>query len=230
MHPLCEIAVPLCDIRKRVRQHGERAQNLCENDEECAAHDDEGKQDDDRLYGLGGGDLFRTCGVVRPDELIDLGNVVRDGGGDFGIRRCARLEAVRVHHGGDLRAIGFPARFYRVELRACGGVVRFREVQRRITRIEPLEDLVVLGDKFLNIFSDRIGVRAVRRDKTRGEPRELIRLHAQRAGGVHHRRVALELVERVEVESNERNDEDKERDENGEEFDANGHCFQNLSA
>ena len=230
VHPLREIAVPLCNVCKRVCQHSERAQNLREYDEECAAHDDEGEQDDDLLYGLGGSDLFLTCGVVCADELIDLGNVVRDGSRDLGVRCGARLRAVRVHHGGNLRAVGFPARLYRVELRACGRIVRFREVQRGIACIEPFENLVVLGDKFFDVLPDRAGFRVVRRDETRGEPRELVRLHAQRPGGVHHRRVAFELVERVEVESNERNDEDKKRDENGEEFDANGHCFHNLSA
>ena len=86
VHPLREIAVALCDICKRVCQHGERAENLREYDEKCTAYDDEGEQDDDLLYGLGGGDLFLACGIVRADELIDLGNVVCNRGGDLGVR------------------------------------------------------------------------------------------------------------------------------------------------
>ena len=215
---LREIARTLGDAREGAGQRCQRAQNLREDEEEGAAHDEKGKDDHALLHTLRALDLRLTRGVVGAHELVDLCDIVRDGCGDRRVGRAARLRGVGLYDGIHLIAVSRPARFHGLELCARGGIVGGRELHLGVAFVESREDAVILSGEVRNFLADVALLRCVRGDETRGEPRELIRAHAQGSGCVDGGRIVLELVEGVEVQPDKGDDEEEEQNEDGLEF------------
>ena len=82
-------------------------------------------------------------------------------------------------------------------------------MQALIPLLQSRQDMVVLRDARCHIPAD---VRRLLRPcgyGARGQPRELIRAHAERARGIHRRCIAIELPKGGKVQADNADDEDE---------------------
>ena len=144
MELLRQIALSAGNITKRLRQCRQRAQNLREDQPECAAHNEYGEEDHTDLNILGGFDLCLAGGIVGSDQLVDLRHKGRNLFRNLCLCRAAHFLVRSLGNGTHIAAVRFPQRLHDAKLPLHRLIRGGSQSHRRIALLQSFQNTIVV--------------------------------------------------------------------------------------
>ena len=209
-----KIPLTLSNTVEGIGQLCERAQNLCKDQPECAAHHEYGEKNHAELDVLGGFDLCLACGIVGDHQLVDLRHKGRDLFRHLCLCGVARLHIRSLGNGAYIGAVRFPQRLHDPKLTLHRLIRWSRQSHRGIALLQSRKNPIIVREILLHRRAQRLCITLIRRSNPCRLPRELIGTHPQRPRSVDRRSVPLQFVEGEKIHSDEPHDEHKEQYQN----------------